>query len=529
MTPPIGTPVDAVIVGSGAAGLAAAIAAADAGCEVLVVEKAAVVGGTTAKSGGVFWLPDNHHQRDLGIADPPGLALRYMARVGAPDRYRPEAELCGLSTWEHDLLDAYCRTAAGVLDYLEGLDALRSTAENAVAFPDYHTHLPEQGGVRGRALCPADDLGRPAGGAELIAQLERAARRLGVHILTGHRFVDLGVVDGAVVGVTVRSPEGVEVAVEARRGVVLALGGFTHGREHRERWLPARVWGGCAAGTNTGDALPVLEALGIPLHNMDCAWWDQVAVEHTLGSSTETRAGMWVAPGDSSLVVDAAGRRIGNEKAVYNERAKLHLAPDAPSLVFLLFDERTRAQFGTEQFAYPLAAAGEPDDHILHGDTWEALIEALDARLADLGERIGGVRLAPDFVAALQKTVRRYNELATAGEDLDFGRGEREIETFFSGPPRPGGGPNPTMAPLANSGPYHAVILGLGTLDTKGGPRTDRHGRVLDGAGGHVPNLYAAGNCAASPANDGYWAAGATIGPALVFGVAAGRHLAHQP
>jgi 3-oxosteroid 1-dehydrogenase len=524
-----GSPVDAVVVGSGAAGLAAAIAAADAGCEVLLVEKATAVGGTTAKSGGVFWIPANRHQRDLGIADPPELALRYMARVAAPDRYRPDAEHLGLTPWEHDLLEAYYGTASGALDYLEGLDALRSTAENAIGFPDYHTYLPEQGGVRARALCPADDLGRPAGGAELIAQLERGARRLDVRILTGCRFVDLVVADGAVRGVVVRTPEGAEEQVSSRRGVVLALGGFTHGREHRERWLPARVWGGCASGTNTGDALPVLEKLGIPLHNMDCAWWDQVAVEHTLGPSTETRAGMWVAPGDSSLVVDAAGQRVGNEKTVYNERAKLHMAPDAPGLVFLLFDERTRAQFGTEQFAYPLAAEGEPDSHILHADSWEALAAALDARLADLGDRIGGVRLVPDFSTALHKTVGRYNELAATGQDLDFGRGEREIERFFSGAARPGGGPNPTMAPLAESGPYHAVIVGLGTLDTKGGPRTDRNGRVLDGNGVAVPGLYAAGNCAASPANDGYWAAGATIGPALVFGVAAGRHLAQQP
>ncbi|MGW6456131.1 FAD-dependent oxidoreductase [Streptomyces sp. NPDC055078] len=517
---------DVIVLGSGAGGLAAAITAAEAGCDVLLYEKAGTYGGTTAKSGGVYWVPGNHLMPAHGIEDDPGDALRYMARVSAPGRYDPDHPLLGLTPWEHGLLSAYGGLAAEAVAHLDAIGALRSTIENALAFPDYHTQLPEQAGVYGRALCPADAGGRPAGGGELVAQLTAAAHRLGVRTLTRHAFTDLLVDEQRVAGVLVRDLDtGEPIAARAGLGVVLATGGFTHDAGRRARHLPGRVWGGCASPGNTGDALPVLESLGVPLHNMDQAWWDQVAVEHTTAGSTQTTAGVWVAPGDSSLIVDLDGHRVGNEKTVYHERAKIHLGPDAPAVLLLLFDSRTERLFRDESFAYPLVPAGADSSHIVSGDTWEETAGRIRERLTALAAVTGGAALGDGFTATLAATVRRFNEQAAAGTDTDFGRGGEPIEEYFTGARRPGGGPSPTMAPLTE-GPYHAVLIGLGTLDTKGGPRTSRHGQVLGSDGGAISGLYAVGNCAASPSNDGYWAAGATIGPALAFGYAAGRHLA---
>ncbi|MEU6320737.1 FAD-dependent oxidoreductase [Streptomyces sp. NPDC047009] len=527
--PPDALIADVIVIGSGAAGLATAVTAAHDGCDVLLFEKAATLGGTTAKSGGVYWVPDNHLMRAHGIDDSRDRALRYMARVSAPTRYDPEDHRLGMNAWEFGLLAEYCELAPRALAFLDSTGALRSTIEAALRFPDYHMHLPEQGGVYGRALCPADAHGQPSGGAELVNQLAKAARRSGVRLVTRHTFTDLLVGERRIQGVQVRDRDtGKNVLARARAGVVLATGGFTHNAERRARHLPARVWGGCAAGTNTGDALPVLESLGIPLHNMDQAWWDQVAVEHTTGGSTETTAGMWVAPGDSSLVVDLTGRRVGNEKTFYHDRAKLHLGDNAPQLLLLLFDARTAKLFSCEDFAYPLVSPGEPASHIVSGNTWDEVAAEVARRLERLREVTGGAQLSDDFTNTLRATVRRYNEIARAGEDLDFGRGREPIELFFHGPARPDGGPDPTMAALTAEGPYHAVLIGLGTLDTKGGPRTSPHAQVLGRHGSAIDGLYAVGNCAASPSNGGYWAAGATIGPALAFGYAAGRHLGQR-
>ena len=522
---PIGT--DVVVVGSGAAGLAAAVSAAATGAAVVLVEKADRIGGTTAKSGGVFWVPGNRHQTALGIHEDRDLVLRYISRVSAPDRYDDAVPGYGLNQWERDLLSAYVDDCPAVLDALEDLGVLHSTLAAGGDFPDYHCELPEQGGVRGRALSPVKPDGGAGTGSDLVDQLLVGAERFGVQILTGTTFEDLLLEGDRVTGVLVRS-SGRQFSVLANGGVVLAAGGFTHDPERRGN-LPGMVWGGCAVGENSGDVLAPLEALAVPLVNMDCAWWDQVAVEHVIHGRTETRAGVWVAPGDSSVIVNLRGERVVNEKATYNTRAKVHHGPDAPKLLLLLLDQRALVEFSSEEFAYPVAPADTTDPtHIISAGSWLELAGAVDARLQQLGHLVGQARIEHGFTSRLEATISAYGDAARAGVDREFNRGEQPIEIFFSGDARPGCGPNPTMAPFADEGPYHAVLIGLGTLDTKGGPRTDRSGRVLDLQGSPVPGLYAAGNCAASPSGQGYWAAGATIGSALTFGFAAGRHAARS-
>jgi 3-oxosteroid 1-dehydrogenase len=132
--------------------------------------------------------------------------------------------------------------------------------------------------------------------------------------------------------------------------------------------------------------------------------------------------------------------------------------------------------------------------------------------------RTGGLRLAPGFLENLRSTIARFNGLATKGVDEDFHRGETAIQQLFNGPVKEEPGrTNPTMWPLADTGPYYAALVTGGTLDTKGGPRTDPDGRVLDDLGEPVPGLYGVGNCVASASAQAYWAGGATLGPIIAF------------
>ena len=235
------------------------------------------------------------------------------------------------------------------------------------------------------------------------------------------------------------------------------------------------------------------------------------------------------------LQVDARGARFMNEKFVYNERTQRQFAWDPVSgsypqlLSFMVYDARCARQYAG--FA-PIPPEGAAAAHVYSGGTLRELAAALDARLREIAPHTGGAALAPDFAERLEATVARFNGFAAAGQDADFARGETPIEPFFHffGPRREFDNPlpNPTLHPLASQGPYYAVILVPGTLDTKGGPRIDRHARVLDPWGEPIPGLYGAGNCIASPTGPAYWAGGATLGPAITFGALAARHAARR-
>ena len=162
-------------------------------------------------------------------------------------------------------------------------------------------------------------------------------------------------------------------------------------------------------------------------------------------------------------------------------------------------------------------------DFVLRGETLDELVALVRERVAALAPHTGGLELADGFEAELRATITRFGHHALAGHDPDFGRGRSPIELTWAGEPREGL-PNPTMAPLAETGPYYCVILGPGALDTKGGPVTDEFGRVLSVGGEPIPGLYGAGNCIASPAGRAYWGPGGTIGPAIVFGGIAADH-----
>ena len=139
-------------------------------------------------------------------------------------------------------------------------------------------------------------------------------------------------------------------------------------------------------------------------------------------------------------------------------------------------------------------------------------------------------QIAEAFEANLEATIERFNGFARAGKDLDFRRGERIVELLFNGPAAESpAGPNPTMYPISDSGPYYAALMTGGNLDTKGGPVTNPGGQVLDHSGKPITGLYGVGNCVASASARAYWAGGATLGPILAFAYLAANAINAEP
>jgi hypothetical protein len=397
----------------------------------------------------------------------------------------------------------------------------------------------------------------------MIDQLSAAIEVRGGRIAVDHRIVSLVVGDGRVIGVVADTPGGARW-IHAAQAVVLATGGFTHHPALRRQYLGDHVYGGCASVTNEGDAVELAVALGAELTNMTNAWNVPIVLERALAGDPTMKSSFNIV-GDRVLCVNRFGDRAMNEKTVYNEATAPMLAFDAalgehPNAVMIaIWDQGNYDDFrGSPYDGGLMPALGGDDAHVMRADDLPQLTQRIDARLESLASHTGGIRLAPDFTEHLLASVDRFNALAVSGRDVDFGRGASQIERHMhrlavnaarlgtdSGmaamvtprgtgwaipiePDDPSGG-NPTMAPLATTGPYYAALLVAGTLDTKGGPRVDPHGRVLRTDGSHISGLYAVGNCAGSPTGQAYWGAGGTLGPMITLAFLAGRHTATMP
>jgi predicted oxidoreductase len=195
--------------------------------------------------------------------------------------------------------------------------------------------------------------------------------------------------------------------------------------------------------------------------------------------------------------------------------------------MFMLFDDGVLLNPEPSRFRFPVPPIGQTADYVVSAPTWEALADKLREKLRGFEHLTGGTTLDDAWVANVRETIARWNEMSQAGVDADFKRGESPIEQTWAGSAR-NGMRNPTMHPFTESGPYHCVILAPAGLDTKGGPVTDEHARVLDTMGEAIPGLYGAGNCVASPAGQAYWGPGGTVGVAFIFGFIAGKHAATQ-
>lgn len=527
--------VDVVVVGSGAAGMTAAFAAARRGAQVLVIERAPFLGGTTAKSGAAMWIPNNRFMRARGIDDPRDDALRYMARTADPTRYDARHPTLGLPAGSYRLLEAFYDTAPVAIDEMVDAGVL-NLAETF--YPDYYATLPEDKAPVGRGLRPKTWEGHRRGidkveGQILIDGLQAACETLGVGIQTNSRAVHaLRDVAGGIVGLEVRAGRRTEL-IGARQGIVFATGGFLHNEDAARAFLRGPVIGGAASEGSTGDFVDIGMAIGARLGNMTQAWWAQTVFERALRNRATIRD-IYVPHGDSMFMVNRHGRRVVNEKAPYNERGQIHFHWD-PSrreytnyLLFWLFDDTLIHDPEATRHRFPIPAPGETAEYVVTGPDWPGLAAAIRDRLARLAPHTGGVTLAADFDAALAATCARFNAMAKEGRDPDFGRGEAPIDRFWSQAPRRGAETG-ALHPLAPVGPYHCIIVGPAALDTKGGPVIDEKARVVGRDGAPIPGVFAAGNCAASPAGQAYWGGGGTIGIALTFGHIAGIEAARQP
>ena len=451
--------VDVVVVGGGAAAHAAAVAAATDGASVVVVEKAESTGGTTAKSSGAYWIPNNTFLRDRGLDDPRDDAMRLMARLSYPSVYDADAPMLGLSERHFRLLSAFYDNASPVVEELASLGALRSMQQPLFgdqigdvdwAIPEYHAELPENKTPYGRTLLPDFDLySGVLGGAEMINQMQAYLASKGVEILTGLTVNALETgPDGRVTGIGAEGAGGV-IGIGSR-GVVFGTGGFTHDRAKALGYLRGPIFGGCAVPTNTGDFISLAGGLGAELGNMSNAFWSQSALEPTLDNpAVGAFEDIFVPFGDSMIIVNKRGDRIGNEKVVYQERTQSHFvfdpfANEYPNLVqFMIYDGAVADYDQWHMYRYPVPEAGSTAPWAIVGDTIAELAANIDARLDTLRNRLGvsgrigsSVRLAPDFAARLEHSIGRFNEHAEAGVDSDFQRGSTPIQLSWGSVPR---------------------------------------------------------------------------------------------
>ncbi|MDG9724461.1 FAD-dependent oxidoreductase [Streptomyces sp. DH41] len=498
---------DVIVVGSGAGALTGALAAAADGLDTVVLERTALLGGTSAYSGAACWLPGTQVQERAGLGDSTEAARAYLRA------------LVGDAGAEHR--EAFLRHAPELVARLESDPAVEFEWR---AFPDY---VAAPGRMdAGRSFVPldlpADRLGdllplvRPAvdrdragqghpdapltAGRALIGRLLLAATRTGnATVRTGHRVTGLLTEDGRVTGVEAKTPHGT-VTLRARLGVLLACGGFEGDDALRaEHGVPGgAAWTMAPRVTNTGDLLRAAVRIGAATELMDEAWWCP-GTERPDGTAAFTlglRGG---------LVVDGSGRRFANESLPYDRMGRALAAAGAPA--HLVFDSR-------EGGALPAITVppADPAGHLAAG-TWVRADS-----LPELARRIG---VPAD---ALTDTVGRFNGFAATGTDADHHRGEDSYDRFFADT-RDAPGPNPCLVPLDRP-PYYAARLVLADLGTKGGLRTDAHARVLGTDGGPVPGLYAAGNTSASFTGRVYPGPGVPIGTAMVFASLAVRHMA---
>jgi 3-oxosteroid 1-dehydrogenase len=543
---------DIVVVGSGAAGLTAALTAAQLGRSAIVLEKTDRYGGSTARSGGGIWIPGNAVLNRAGIRDTPALAASYLSFVTGPDV--PQASR-----------DAFLANGPAMLDLV-----LARTPVRFAWVPGYSDYYPEAAGgvAAGRSIEPVPFNGRrlgpelaalnppylpiPDGVAVTQADYRwlslgprhpramlagmKVAGRLARRRLLGQRMLSLGQAmvaglraglvsanvplwletpltglvvaeDGRVTGVKVLR-DGSPVVVRARLGVVLACGGFERNAEMRSQYQREPIgtsWTTGAAG-NTGDGILAGQAVGADVALMDDAWW---------GPSIPLPGGPYFCLAERSLpgcvLVNSAGQRFVNEAAPYVDAVHAMYdgggsgQPYVPA--WLVFDQRYRDTY---------VFAGRPPGRPLPKRWYagEAVFRA--SSVAELAAAIGVDE------AGLAKTVARFNEFAAAGQDADFHRGDSAYDRYY-GDPRCR--PNPNLAPLSRA-PYYAVKIVPGDLGTKGGLRTDERARVLRQDGSVISGLYAAGNVSAAVMGHSYAGAGATIGPAMTFGYIAVRDAA---
>jgi succinate dehydrogenase/fumarate reductase flavoprotein subunit len=554
---------DVLVAGSGCSGMSAAITARYRGLEVLIVEKEPRFGGTTARSGGWLWIPGTSLAKAYGIEETPEQARTYL---------RHEAG----NNFDAARVDAFLSAGPEAVDFFTTKTALRF--DMPLVFPDYHAEAP--GGAQGgRSMVTRPFDGRELGdliktlamplpeltvfgmmlgsgkeiihfmrvtksltsavyvakrlsrhlmdvlrhgrgmtltnGNALAGRLAKSAQDLKIPMWLSSPVRELTVENGTVTGAIV-SREGRGVRVRARRGVVLACGGFPHDVERRKKMFPHAPTGAehFSPGPtgNTGDGLRLAESAGGHIEDRlpNAAAWVPVSLTTRKDGSKGVMPHFIDRAKPGVIAVMRDGKRFANEGNSYHDFVQAMIKAAKPGeeiAAYLVCDHKTLRKYGlgcVPPFPMPLGhhlASG----YLMRGDTLEALAAkaGIDAK-------------------ALAETVRQFNATAPLGQDPAFGKGSKAYNRYQGDALH---GPNPCVAPIEN-GPFYAIKMVTGDLGTYAGIVTDENARALDAEGRVIPGLYAAGNDMASIMGGNYPGAGITLGPALTFGYIAGRHLA---
>jgi succinate dehydrogenase/fumarate reductase flavoprotein subunit len=534
--------VDLLVVGSGAAGFSAALAARHAGLDVLMVEKEPLFGGTTAYSAGVIWIPGNRLNIDLANAflDNCNAAVEFLEDT-------THVRYIAVPIWAdyHPTKPGAAQGGRSLLP--EPFDGRRLGKRFAELRPPLATMMVFGGMMVGRGDLPhvfnltrsARSMAHVAGlvaryavdrlshhrgtrlsnGNALIAAMALSAFEREIELRLATPVVELTHREGRVVGAIVEQ-EGKRHEIRVRRGVVLACGGFPANRELQERYY-GHVRNGHSHRSapppgNHGDGIRLAQDVGGALAE-DVAYaaaWVPVSLMPRSDGSTLPFPHFFDRGKPGYIAVDPNGRRFVNEAVSYHDFVPAMVEAcrgREDTFCWLLCDHRAIRRYGmggigpTPMPLRPHIRSG----YLRRASSWPELAAAIGAE-----------------TATLQETVSRYNEAAARGEDPAFGKGTDAYHRFNGDPNHEG--PNPCIAPLAR-GPFYAMKLVPGDIGTFLGLRVDGNARVLDHQGRPIAGLYAAGNDMTSVMGGTYPGAGITIGPALTFGYIAARHAAAAP
>ena len=551
--------VDWLVAGAGAAGMTGALVAHQLGGSVLVVEKEPVYGGTTAKSGGVVWIPGNHRQAATHISDSTEEGYTYLkGLIGdsvSDARIRAYAEraremLQFMMQHSHinysalpDYMDYYehvpgCKAGGRSMD--QAPFSLRKLGAEA-----QHIRLGHYDGlmlpfnitvVEGRRLQAMDAgaywlgirlllrymLDIPARlkrqrdnrvtlGPALVARLRRSLMDRDIPLWLDTPMQEILLDNGRVCGALVQRNGQVQ-RIHARRGVLLATGGFSHNSELRRQYQQAPTgsdWTAAAPGS-TGDGIIMGTKVGADLGFMECAWWSPT---YTIpdGRILALIAGK---SNPGSIMVNRKGKRFTNEAQPYENIVKEQYASEKRGEkaipCYLLFDARYRSKYAIGHIKPGKVA----DDNKIPAANFQSGLLSKASSLEELADKLGIDR------ETLTDTVNNFNRHARRGEDPEFGRGTTRHDRYYADQTV---SPNPSLAPLEKA-PFYALRCDPGDLDTKGGLLCDDQARVLATDGGVIDGLYAAGNASAAAMGDTYPGAGATIGSAMTFAYIAAQH-----
>ena len=551
--------VDLLVAGAGPAGMAAALVASLEGLNVLLCEKSDQVGGTGATSAGTLWIPGNSQSRAAGYSDSAEQADRYLSA------------LIGEGT-NRELRSAYLRTGPVVIDYL--------CARSDVQFipcgkhPDYRSNMPGAALV-GRAIVPepfdgrlldgdfrrvrppvpefmvfggmmvgkadispligrfrsisnfvysaklflrylSDRLKYARGtrlmmGNALIARLFYSLRKRNVPILFDASIIEIDGDRHGVKGAQLKVGDR-KILVKARKGVVLATGGYAHNKGFRDAFMPRPVpTYSMSSADNTGDGVEIGQRLGAALtpERSTSGLWTPVSIVPRSDGTKGLFPHLVLDRAKPGLIaVNSAGQRFVNEAVSYHDfvLAMFECNKMTPAIpAWLICDSAFLEKYGLGAI-YP--GHRNPAKFVENG----YLASALD--LGELAEKAG---VDP---GELHSTVARYNGFAETGTDIDFGKGETELNRFNGDASHK---PNPCIGPLVEP-PFYALAVWPADIAVSTGLATDADARVLGHDGKPIPGLYACGNDMASVMAGSYPGPGTTLGPAIVFAYRAAMH-----